>query len=55
MLCCKVCSKHCVGERWLLGSLLDEFDEEQVNLEQGVELAVDWYLENREWAKEIRE
>ena len=27
----------------------------KVSLEQGVKLAVDWYVENREWAKEIRE
>lgn len=27
----------------------------KVRLEQGVESAVDWYLENREWAKKIRE
>jgi len=26
----------------------------KVRLEQGVKLAVDWYLENREWVKEIR-
>ena len=26
----------------------------QIKLEQGVKLAVDWYLENREWAKDIR-
>jgi len=26
----------------------------KIRLEQGVKLAVDWYLENREWAKKIR-
>ena len=26
----------------------------KIKLEQGLKLAVDWYLENREWAKEIR-
>jgi nucleoside-diphosphate-sugar epimerase len=26
----------------------------KVRLEEGVKLAVDWYLENREWAKDIR-
>ena len=39
---------------WLLGNLVDEFDREKVRLEQGVKLAVDWYLENRAWAKELR-
>jgi nucleoside-diphosphate-sugar epimerase len=28
--------------------------EPGIKLEQGVKLAVDWYLENRDWAKEIR-
>ena len=28
--------------------------EPEIKLEQGVKLAVDWYLGNREWAKEIQ-
>ncbi|GAF76981.1 unnamed protein product [marine sediment metagenome] len=28
--------------------------EPEIRLEQGVKLAIDWYLENREWAKKIQ-
>ena len=44
----------CEAAPWLLGNPADEFDREKVKLEQGVKLAVDWYLENRDWAKELR-